>query len=187
MDAAGTAQRRLDEIVKSPHILTRIFQKSFRSEATGSILLLITTVLALVWADSLWAESYFVLLHTEIAVLVGANNLVLDMHELANDGLKVIFVLVVGREIKREVAVGELSSARKAFLPVAAAVGGMLLPALLNLALSFGQADMDGWRIPMATGIAFALGVLMGSVVCGFVGYVLLRHWLPEEKLEPAT
>jgi hypothetical protein len=129
MDAATAAQRRLDEIVKSPHILTHRFQQFFHSEVTGSILLLIATVLALVWANSPWAESYFVLLHTEIAVHIGPYQLVLDMYELVNDGIMVIFFLVAALEIKREVAFGELSSARKALLPVAAAAGGMLVSA----------------------------------------------------------
>jgi len=167
MDAAATADKRIDEIIKSPHVLTGMFQEFFHSEATGSILLLIATVLALLLANSPWADVYFALLHTEIAVHIGPYNLVLDMHELVNDGLMVIFFLVVGLEIKREVVVGELSTARKAILPVAAAVGGMLFPALVYVAANAGKVGMDGWGIPMATDIAFALGILalLGSRV----------------------
>jgi NhaA family Na+:H+ antiporter len=184
MDAAATAQKRLDEIVRSPHVLSGMFQRFFHSEAAGSILLLIATVLGLVWANSPWAGAYLTLLHTEIAVHIGPYNLVLEIHKLVNDGLMVICFLVVGLELKRESAVGELSSARKALLPVAAAVGGMLLPALIYLVANCGKAGMDSWGIPMATDIAFALDIVVGSLICGVVGYALLRFWLPDEDVE---
>ncbi len=167
MDTAATAEKRIEQIVKSPHLLSRMFRDFFHAEATGSIVLLAATVLALLWANSPWADVYFTLLHTEIAVHIGPYNLILDMHELVNDGLMVIFFLVVGLEIKREVVVGELSSAKRAILPVAAAVGGMLLPALIYVAVNAGKVGMEGWGIPMATDIAFALGILalLGSRV----------------------
>ena len=130
------------------------------SEVTGSILLLACTVCALAWANSPWADTYFHLLHTKIGMAWGDASFTLSLHHWINDGLMAVFFFVVGLEIKRELAIGELSSLRKAALPVAAAVGGMLVPALLFLMFNAGGAGAAGWGIPMATDIAFALGVL---------------------------
>jgi len=132
----------------------------FHSEVTGSIALLACTVLALAWANSRWADGYFHLLHTPIGVSWGDASFHLTLHEWINDGLMAVFFFVVGLEIKRELVVGELSSAAKAALPVAAAAGGMIVPAVLYTAFNFGGAGAHGWGIPMATDIAFALGVL---------------------------
>jgi NhaA family Na+:H+ antiporter len=131
-----------------------------KSEVTGSILLMASTVVALVWANSPWAESYFDLLHTYIGVSWGDASFKLSLHHWINDGLMVVFFFVVGLEIKRELVVGELSSFRKAALPVAAAVGGMVVPAVLFAVVNLGGEGTRGWGIPMATDIAFALGVL---------------------------
>jgi NhaA family Na+:H+ antiporter len=136
------------------------FEWFVHSEVTGSILLLACTVGALVWANSPWAGSYFDLLGTYVGISWGDAAFKLSLHHWINDGLMVIFFFVVGLEVKRELVVGELSSFRKAALPVAAAVGGMVLPALLFVALNFGAEGARGWGIPMATDIAFALGVL---------------------------
>jgi NhaA family Na+:H+ antiporter len=130
------------------------------SEVTGSVLLLACTVLALACANSPWADAYFHLLHTSIGVSWGDLSFHLSLHHWINDGLMAVFFFVVGLEIKRELAVGELSSLRKAVLPVAAAGGGMLAPALLYAAFNAGGSGAHGWGIPMATDIAFALGVL---------------------------
>jgi len=136
------------------------FEWFVHSEVTGSILLLACTVLALVWANSPWADSYFDLLHTYVGLSWGDASFKLSLHHWINDGLMVIFFFVVGLEVKRELVVGELSSFDKASLPVAAAIGGMVVPALLFTVLNMGGKGASGWGIPMATDIAFALGVL---------------------------
>jgi NhaA family Na+:H+ antiporter len=136
------------------------FEWFVHSEVTGSILLLACTVIALVWANSPWADTYFDLLHTYFGVSWGDASFKLSLHHWINDGLMVVFFFVVGLEIKRELVVGELSSFDKAALPVAAAVGGMAVPALLFAAVNLGGEGVRGWGIPMATDIAFALGVL---------------------------
>ena len=136
------------------------FEWFVRSEVTGSILLLACAVAALVIANSPMGAAYDHLLHTKIGVSFGEASFKLTLHHWINDGLMVVFFFVVGLEIKRELVVGELSSAEKAILPVAAAVGGMAIPAALYAALNFGGEGVAGWGVPMATDIAFALGVL---------------------------
>ncbi len=136
------------------------FEWFVRSEVTGSVLLLACTVVALVWANSPWADTYFDLLHTYVGVSWGDAVFKLSLHHWINDGLMVIFFFVVGLEIKRELVVGELSSIEKASLPVAAAIGGMVVPAALFFFINAGSEGARGWGIPMATDIAFALGVL---------------------------
>ena len=136
------------------------FEWFVHSEVMGSILLLACTVTALVWANSPWAESYFDLLHKYIGVSWGGAEFKLSLHHWINDGLMVVFFFVVGLEIKRELVVGELSSFGKAALPVMAAIGGMVVPAVLFIVVAAGGEGARGWGIPMATDIAFALGVL---------------------------
>jgi NhaA family Na+:H+ antiporter len=136
------------------------FGRFFKSEATGSILLLICTIAALTWANSPWSETYFQLLRTKIGFSWNDSTFALSWGHWINDGLMALFFFVVGLEIKREIVVGELSTFRKAILPVAAAVGGMVLPALIYAAYNWGGEGGRGWGIPMATDIAFALGIL---------------------------
>ena len=136
------------------------FEWFVHSEVKGSILLLACTVVALVWANSPWADSYFELLHTYVGVSWGDAAFKLSLHHWINDGLMVVFFFVVGLEIKRELVVGQLSTFDKAVLPVAAALGGMVVPAALYTMLNFGGEGAPGWGVPMATDIAFALGVL---------------------------
>jgi len=136
------------------------FEWFVHSEVMGSILLLACTIVALVWANSPWAESYFDLLHTSVGVSWGGASFALSLHHWINDGLMVVFFFVVGLEIKRELVVGELSSFGKAGLPVMAAIGGMVVPAVLFVGVAAGGEGARGWGIPMATDIAFALGVL---------------------------
>ena len=136
------------------------FEWFVHSEVMGSILLLACTIVALVWANSPWAESYFDLLHTSVGVSWGGASFALSLHHWINDGLMVVFFFVVGLEIKRELVVGELSSFGKAALPVMAAIGGMVVPAVLFIVVAAGGEGARGWGIPMATDIAFALGVL---------------------------
>jgi NhaA family Na+:H+ antiporter len=111
------------------------FEWFVHSEVTGSILLLACAITALVIANSPLGATYDELLHTKIGVSFGEASFKLSLHHWINDGLMVIFFFVVGLEIKRELVVGELSSAEKAVLPVAAAVGGMAVPAALYLSL----------------------------------------------------
>jgi len=136
------------------------FEWFVHSEVTGSILLLACTLIALVWANSPWAESYVELLHTYVGVSWGDAVFKLSLLHWINDGLMVVFFFVIGLEIKRELVVGELSSINKAGLPVAAAIGGMVVPAMFFFVLNSGGEGAHGWGIPMATDIAFALGVL---------------------------
>jgi NhaA family Na+:H+ antiporter len=136
------------------------FEWFVHSEVTGSVLLLACTIAALVWANSPWANVYHDLLHTYIGVGWGDTVFKLNLHHWINDGLMVVFFFVVGLEVKRELVVGELSSFEKASLPVAAALGGMVVPAVLYAVLNVDGAGARGWGIPMATDIAFALGVL---------------------------
>jgi NhaA family Na+:H+ antiporter len=136
------------------------FQMFARREASSGILLLFCAVLALFWANSPWAAGYTQLFSTEITIRMGSFVISKALLLWINDGLMAIFFFVVGLEIKREVLAGELSSLRQAALPVAAAIGGMVTPALFYMMLNAGGAGAKGWGIPMATDIAFALGVL---------------------------
>jgi NhaA family Na+:H+ antiporter len=129
-------------------------------EAASGILLLAATVIALVWANSPWRESYAALWNAPVGVRLGAFSFERDLHFWINDGVMTIFFFVIGLEIRRELHRGELSELRRATLPLAAAVGGMLVPACIFLALNMGRASVNGWGIPMATDIAFAVGVL---------------------------
>lgn len=131
-----------------------------RHKLAGAGLLLLATFVALVWANSPWAEVYHHALHLDVTVALGPLGLTKSVHHLINDGLMGVFFFLVGLEIKRELLVGELSSVRKAALPALAALGGMLLPAALYVAINPEPPLRDGWGIPMATDIAFALGVL---------------------------
>lgn len=140
--------------------VVRPFQEFARLEASGGILLIGCTVLALVWANSPWSTSYFRLWHTELSFGFAGASLARPLHFWINDGLMALFFLLVGLEIKREALVGELASPRRAALPIAAALGGMLVPALLYFLWNRHGAGASGWGIPMATDIAFALGVL---------------------------
>ena len=140
--------------------LTYPIQEFLHQQASGGILLIIATVIALAWANSPFAESYYHLWHTYIKIDVGGVGLNYSLHHWINDGLMVIFFFVVGLEIKREMLVGELSSAKKAALPIAAALGGMIFPALIYTMFNIGSEGASGWGIPMATDIAFVVGIL---------------------------
>jgi NhaA family Na+:H+ antiporter len=136
------------------------FESFVHSEVSGSALLLAATILALAWANSPWAARYTALLYTKVGVSWGSAAFALPLQHWVNDLLMAVFFFVVGLEIKRELVVGELSSVRKATLPVAAAAGGMVVPAALYLAVNRAGDGMSGWGVPMATDIAFALGIL---------------------------
>jgi Na+:H+ antiporter, NhaA family len=129
-------------------------------EAFGGILLLVCALFALIWANSPWGAAYDALWSTELTLGTVQYHLTESLRHWVNDGLMAIFFFVVGLEIKREVLAGELSSPRQAALPALAALGGVLVPAGIFLLLNRGTAGGQGWGIPMATDIAFALGVL---------------------------
>ena len=135
-------------------------QQFLHAEASGGILLIIFTIVALVWANSPLAETYHNLWHTHLSIDIGGLGLNYSLHHWINDGLMVIFFFVVGLEIKRELLVGELSSVKKAALPIAAALGGMIFPAAIYTLFNTGTDGASGWGIPMATDIAFVVGIL---------------------------
>jgi Na+:H+ antiporter, NhaA family len=130
-----------------------------QNEASSSVLLFGAAVAALIWANSPWSASYFAL--WKLPLQLGRRPLLaMDLHHWIDDGLMVLFFLTVGLEIKREIVKGELSSFRQAALPIMAALGGMILPALLYFTLNRAGLGARGWGIPMATDIGFAMGVL---------------------------
>ena len=136
------------------------FQSFFKTEAAGGILLLAAAAVALVWANSPLAGAYTDLWGTYVTVGAGSFEISKPLLLWVNDGLMAIFFFVVGLEIKREVLAGELAEPRKAALAITAALGGMVVPALLYTVVNLGSDKVTGWGIPMATDIAFALGVL---------------------------
>ncbi|MBI2571707.1 MAG: Na+/H+ antiporter NhaA [Candidatus Schekmanbacteria bacterium] len=156
--------------------LARPLDRFLQIEAASGILLLATTAIALAWANSPWSASYEHLWHTPITFGIGKLSLTQPLHFLINDGLMVVFFFVVGLEIRREIHEGELSEAKRAALPVAAALGGMVVPALIYSALNWDPAARRGWGVPMATDIAFAVGVLtlLGKRVPAAIRVLLL-------------
>ncbi len=143
-----------------PRLIARPLRTFLRTEAAGGIVLLGATVAALVWANSPFANSYESLWRTELRFALGSLELAQDIRHWINDGLMALFFFVVGLEIKRELVLGELNDVRKAMIPVAAAIGGMMAPALVYVMFNAGSAGVAGWGIPMATDIAFAVAVL---------------------------
>lgn len=129
-------------------------------EAAGGVLMLIATVAALVWVNSPWQDSYYDFWHTHLSFSVGDYHFEQDLEHVVQDGLMAVFFFVVGLEIKRELVNGQLRDPRFAALPAVAALGGMVVPAAVYLAFNAGGPGQDGWGIPMATDIAFAMGVL---------------------------
>jgi NhaA family Na+:H+ antiporter len=157
----ANAERLKRGIIQSPtNGIKTIFEEFIRLEASGGILLMLSAALALAWANSPWADSYTALWDTRLTVGVGAWQLSKPLLLWINDGLMAMFFFVVGLEIKREVLTGKLASARRAALPMAAALGGMLVPAGVYALVNAGSPGIVGWGIPMATDIAFTLGVL---------------------------
>jgi NhaA family Na+:H+ antiporter len=136
------------------------FARFFHAEAASSIVLLAATAVALAWANSPWAGSYFGITHLPISVSAGTFSFSLSLQHWINDLLMAVFFFVVGLEIKRELVTGELSTLRKATLPVMAALGGVLVPAAIYWTANAGGPGAGGWGIPMATDIAFAIGIL---------------------------
>lgn len=136
------------------------FQSFARSESAGGVLLIVAAVVAFVWASSPAGPLYESMKQVRFSVGFGDWGLEKPLILWVNDGLMAIFFLLVGLEIKRELMVGELADRRAALLPMAAAVGGMVVPALVYVAFNRGGEGLTGWGIPMATDIAFALGIM---------------------------
>jgi Na+:H+ antiporter, NhaA family len=154
MNNKNTNNNILDNILEP-------FQRFFRIEASGGIVLLIFTIIALIWANSEWGDVYKKLWHYEFTIgIIGKFSISKDILHWINDGLMVIFFFVVGLEIKRELVAGELSSIKKASFPIAAAIGGMVVPAIVYIVVNTNPNTEVGWGIPMATDIAFSLGIL---------------------------
>lgn len=148
-----TVQKRLRPVLTG-------FNLFVRDEAFSGVLLLVAVLIALVWANSSIGSSYDSLWKTPVNFSIGPYFVGMSLRDWINDGLMTIFFLVVGLEIKREILVGELSQPRQAFFPVVAALGGMLVPAIIFLTVNPSLPARNGWGVPMATDIAFALGVL---------------------------
>ena len=158
-----TSSKAIESLAIAPTPALRLLRPflAFAAKTTsGGILLLVCAIAALLWANSPWADLYTNLWHTKFSVAFAGRELSHDLHFWVNDLLMVVFFFVVGLEIKREVLVGELASVRQASLPIIAALGGVLVPALLFALLNAKGSGASGWGIPMATDIAFALGVM---------------------------
>lgn len=140
--------------------VVRPIQGFMALETAGGIVIVVAALLALAWANSPWDKAYFDLWHTHLAFDLHVAEIDSTLGHLVNDGLMVIFFFVVGLEIKRELVTGELRDPRTASLPIVAAIGGMVVPALIYTAFNAGGPGADGWAIPMATDIAFAIVVL---------------------------
>ena len=143
-----------------PRLVIRPLGEFLRTESSGSVLLLLATLFALSWANSPWAQSYEQIWHTQASIRLGGYEVANDLRHWINDALMAVFFFVVGLELKRELLDGELRHPRKAALPAIAALGGMLLPAMIYFSLNLSGEAARGWGIPMATDIAFALGAL---------------------------
>jgi len=167
---AWQAVRRVADVIVRP------LERFLHVQAASGIILLVAAIVALVWANSPWRHTYEALWHTPIVLGVGPYVSARSLHFWINDGLMVVFFFVVGLEIRREIHEGELSDARRAALPIAAAIGGMIAPALIYTAVNHGTAAQRGWGVPMATDIAFAVGVLalLGKRVPAAVRVLLL-------------
>lgn len=144
-----------------PRGIVSTFQAFIQTETASGVILLCVALIAMVWANSPWADSYHHLWHNQLQLRLGPFALEKSVAHWINDGLMVLFFLYVGLEIKRELVVGELSTVRLAVLPAAMALGGMIVPALIYASFNAGGVGARGWGIPMATDIAFALGVLL--------------------------
>lgn len=140
--------------------LLKPIHRFMQTESAGGVLLLIATMAALAWANSPWGHTYHEFWYQKLTISIGSFKHAMSLEHWVNDGLMVVFFLLVGLEIKREILIGELASLQKASLPIVAAIGGMVVPASIFAAFNMGSAGAHGWGVPMATDIAFAVGVL---------------------------
>ncbi len=148
-------------------ILTPL-ESFIKNQTASAITLMFATILALFLANSPIREAYHHLFEKEIAIIFGSWEIRMTLHHWINEGLMAFFFFLIGLEIKRELLVGELSNLKAALLPVIAAIGGMVFPAIIYVLINYGKPSLKGWGIPMATDIAFAISVL-----------VLLRRYIP--------
>lgn len=137
------------------------FERFLRQTTAGGIVLMGITLLTLIVASSPWGDTYRHLWETPVRIGIGLENFEMSLHAWVNEGLMALFFLLVGLELKREIMVGELASLRNAALPVAGAIGGMLAPALIYFLFNSSGPAKAGWGIPMATDIAFSVGILV--------------------------
>lgn len=137
------------------------FEEFIHRQTTTGLILVVTTIAALIIANSRFAGLYESIINLYAGVSIGSWSINMSLHHWVNDGLMAFFFFVVGLELKREILVGELARPRQAALPIAAAIGGMIIPALLYTLINRDGAGVNGWGIPMATDIAFAIGVLV--------------------------
>ena len=156
----STPPEAWEPLLRIARLAGRPLERFLRIEAASGLLLLLAAAVALAWANSPWADSYHHLWELPIGGTLGAASFRTTLHHVINDGLMAVFFFVVGLEIKREMIAGELASLRTAALPMIAALGGMVVPALIYVSLNAGLPSAPGWGVPMATDIAFALGVL---------------------------
>jgi len=160
-DGAWDTESLLELVEKPLGMRVRLLGQDFaRQAASGGVVLLICTLIALIWRNSGAGDSYVDFWDTKLAITLGSWELSESFLHWINDGLMVIFFFVVGLEIKRELTTGELASPSKAALPLAGAIGGMLMPAAIYLLFNARGPAQDGWGVPMATDIAFTLGIL---------------------------
>ncbi|MBH0067761.1 Na+/H+ antiporter NhaA [Pseudoalteromonas sp. NZS100] len=136
------------------------FSNFMRAQTTSSLFLLVSTIIALWWANSAYSATYLNLVHTPIGISLGNFELQTSLKHIINDGLMVIFFLLLGLEIKREVLAGDLAEPKNRHMLIFCAIGGMVVPAGIYSLFNWGQDSLIGWGIPMATDTAFALGVL---------------------------
>ncbi len=155
-------EHAIDEAINPPLAfrVRRLSQDFAGLPASGGALLLIGAIVALLWANSPWRASYDVLWEQPFLLRLGGGELALSLREWINQGLMAVFFFVVGLEVKRELTVGELASLRRAALPIAAAVGGMIVPAALYAYVNLGRPEIHGWGVVMSTDTAFVLGLL---------------------------
>lgn len=152
--------RRAPASSRWPRSISEMSRRFLETESSAAKLLATATVLALVWANSPLSSTYGTFWATDLPTALTFGGRVADLHDFVNEVLMAVFFFVVGLEIKRELVVGELSDRRVAVLPMIAALGGMVLPAFIYLALNAGTDAVSGWAIPIATDIAFALALV---------------------------
>ena len=141
--------------------LTKLFNEFFDSEKSSGIILVACTIVSLLLVNVFIGEDYLNFWHQKSLPMLAGVNLNLSVEHWINDGLMAIFFLMVGLEIERELYIGELSAFKNALVPIIAAIGGMVVPALFHFALNAGTETQNGFGIPMATDIAFALGIMV--------------------------
>ncbi len=159
-DRATQGERGIDLPLQPIRRLTAPLERFMHVEAASGIVLLLTTIVALVLANSTLSSGFLGFWRTEVGFSIGSFDMHHSLKHWINDGLMAIFFFVIGLEVKRELVIGELRDPRRASLPIVAALGGMVAPAAVYLALQAGGPGARGWGIPMATDIAFVVGCM---------------------------